>query len=77
MENSPTGTIVVAMDSDDGEEPVLIMDKFKIARNNFLIGKPVEASYPSTIAIKIEWPSISETNSAAEEKIIYYSLEWD
>ena len=65
------------MDPDDGEEPVLITDKFKVARNNFLIGKPREASYPSTTAIRIEWTPISETNSAAEEKIIYYSLEWN
>jgi hypothetical protein len=65
------------MDSDDIDEPVLIRDKIKMARANFEINEPVEASFPSTTEIIISWDPIQQALDAGEEKIIYYSLEWD
>ena len=40
IENSPSGTIVVAMDPNDLEEPVLMRDYYKVARDNFKIQNP-------------------------------------
>lgn len=77
IENSPSGTIVVAIDPDFLEEPVLVRDMFKVARNNFMISTPIELSYPSIDRITVIWAPIPEGNDAGEEKIIYYSLEWD
>lgn len=65
------------MDPNDLDEPILYKDYFKVARTNFLISSPVEASFPSTTHITVSWNLISEAAAAAEEKIIYYSLEWD
>lgn len=70
--NSKYGTIAIAMDSDDPEEPVLIRDRFKVGRENFLVPAPVEASYPSTTQIVISWTPIPQEESTAEERILYY-----
>jgi hypothetical protein len=77
LENSPTGTIVVATDLDDLEDPLLIRDFYKVARANFKSNTPYEASYPSTTHITISWDRIPEGPDFGEEKILYYSLEWD
>lgn len=77
LEDSPIGVIVVGMDSDDLEEPVLMRDYYKVARANFKINPPVETSFPSTDHITISWDLIPESPDVAEEKILYYSLEWD
>ena len=39
---------MVAMDPNDLEETVLMRDQFKVARANFKINDPIEASFPST-----------------------------
>ena len=77
IENSPSGTIVLAIDPDFLEEPALVRDMFKVARNNFMISTPIEFSYPSIDHITVTWAPIPEGNDAGEEKIIYYRLEWD
>jgi hypothetical protein len=58
IENSPTGTIVVAIDPDDLDEPVLIRDMYKVARANFKVNTPYEESFPSTSHITISWDPI-------------------
>ena len=65
------------MDADDLEEPLLMREFYKVARANFKINTPVETSFPSTNLIKISWDLIQEASDVAEEKILYYSLEWD
>jgi len=42
-----------------------------------MISTPIEFSYPSIDHITVTWAPIPEGNDAGEEKIIYYSLEWD
>ncbi len=65
------------MDPNDLEEPVLMRDLYKVARANFKVGTPVESSFPSTSHITISWDLIPESTDVGEEKILYYSLEWD
>ena len=65
------------MDTEDSDEPFLIRDYFKVARENFLITSPVESSYPSTTQIVLTWQLIAQQADVAEEKVLYYSLEWD
>jgi hypothetical protein len=70
--------VVIATDPDDpNDEPILIRDYFNVTRTNFLIKAPTETSYPSVTYIQVSWDKIEEKPDATEEKIIYYSLEWD
>ena len=77
IENSPSGTIVVAMDPNDLEEPVLMRDYYKVARANFNVSAPREVSFPSITNITIDWQLIQQAIDVGEEEILYYSLEWD
>ena len=52
-------------------------DYYKVARANFKIEAPVEVSFPSIDNITISWQKIAEGPDVGEEKILYYSLEWD
>ena len=65
------------MDQNDFDEPVLLRDYYRVARANFEVDPPWEASYPSTTNITIRWDLIQQSPDVGEEKILYYSLEWD
>lgn len=60
---------MVAIDPNDLEEPILIKDLYKVARNNFKITAPREASFPSITNITVTWDLIPESVDAGEEKI--------